>query len=182
MSADFGSFVPIWGWHPAVVALFVFAVDFGAIMAIRIFIERQFYWTRWWSFRVGDTIGLPLYAGFATVVVGNHEYHAFFTQVWWHVLLIAIGYMIAVSNQLNGLRTGFFTVKDLLIPSEAYHTLVFGFMFYLATSLFLPVASWGSPTWAVAMAFLGLAIYVVSWVIDQTPLVSKAPEREVRYL
>ena len=72
MSDQFGSFFPIWQWPPILVALFVLGIDFGAVMAIRIFVEKKFYLTRWWSFKIGDTIGLPVCAGFDD---WSHCYH-----------------------------------------------------------------------------------------------------------
>lgn len=177
MSDQFGSLLPIWDWHPALVAAFVFVIDFGAIMAIRVVIERKFYLTRWWSFRVGDTIGLPVYAGFGAIVVSDGEFTGFYTAAWWHILVLTAGYVIAIGIQVNNLRTGFFTWSDVVNPSEVYHTVIFGVMFYLMVTVVFALAADRSPVWAVVLASTGLTIYVLSWIIDQTTLIDKTPGR-----
>ncbi len=177
MSEQFGSFFPIWQWPPVLVALFVFGIDFGAIMAIRIFVERRFYLTRWWSFRIGDTIGLPVYAGFAAIVVSNGHFSGFYAQLWWHILVMAVGYVLALGLQANNLRTGFFTWQEACNPSEMYHTVIFGVMFYLVSTVVFALSADHNPVWATTLAFVGLGVYVLSFGIDQTPTVDKTPGR-----
>ena len=50
-------------------------------MAIRKFIERKAYLSRWWSFKIGDTVGLPVFAGFAAAVISDEEYSGFYPGV-----------------------------------------------------------------------------------------------------
>lgn len=172
------SFLPIWGWHPVWVFLFVLGVDWGAIMAIRILIERKTYLSRWWTFRVGDVIGLPLYAVAAAVVVDDFNHpDAFYQQVWWHVLWLAVGFGLSLTIQVRGLLTGFFDWKTVLNPSEMYHTAVFGVMFYLMLSIAAPVLADRQPTGAFLLAAVGMGIYIACYVVDQTSLVDKSPDR-----
>ena len=177
MPGQFGTLFPIWNWHPALVGLFVFGIDFGAIMAIRKFIERKVYLSRWWSFKIGDTVGLPVFAGFAAAVISDEEYSGFYTQAWWHVLVMLVGYSLAIFFQVKSLTTGFFTWADVFRPSELYHTIIFGVMFYLMVSVLLPVVVDHEPTRVTALAFVGLAIYVGAWWVDNTSLVDKTSDR-----
>ena len=157
--------------------LFVFGIDFGAIMAIRAVFEGKIYLMRWWSFKVGDTIGLPVYAGFAAVVVSDGSFSGFYTETWWHVLVLAVGYAFFVGLHVNNLRTGFFSWRDAVNLSELYHTVIAGVMFYFIVTVLPPVLDSEGPSWLAFIAAVGLAIYAFTWFIDQTPLVDKTPGR-----
>ncbi len=146
-------------------------------MVIRRVFEGKFYWERWWSFRVGDTIGLPVFAGFAAVVVSDGEFTGFYTELWWHLLVICVGYVISFGLQVKNLMNGFFTWRDVFIPSEAYHTVIFGVMFYLMATAIFALAANHSPIWATVGGFVGLGIYILSFGIDSTTLVDKTPGR-----
>ncbi len=175
MSDQFGSFFPIWQWPPVLVALFVLGIDFGAIMVIRVCVERKRYLTRWWSFKIGDTIGLPVCAGFAAVVVSDGHYTGFYTQMWWHLLVLVIGYVSIVALELNSVRVGFATWKEVRKHSQLYHTFIFGIIFYLFCTVMFAVVADHQPVVQTVLAFVGLGIWFTSYVIDQTPLVDKTP-------
>ena len=177
MSDQFGSFLPIWDWHPALVGLFVFGIDFGAIMAIRAVFEGKIYLMRWWSFKVGDTIGLPVYAGFAAVVVSDGEFSGFYTETWWHFLVLAVGYAFFVGLHVNNLRTGFFSWCDAVNLSELYHTVIAGIMFYLIVTVLPAATAVEDFRWEALVAGVGLGVYVSTWILDQTSLVDKTPGR-----
>ncbi|HEX7456254.1 MAG TPA: hypothetical protein VF303_02200 [Candidatus Nanoarchaeia archaeon] len=177
-SGDFGTFVPFfWKLHPALVGFLVFAIDFGAIMLIRVFGERKFYFSRFWSFKIGDTIGLPVLAGFASIVVSDGNFTGFYTELWWHILVICLGYVISFSLQVNNLLTGFFTWEDVRNPSEVWHTFIFGVMFYLVVTVLFAVAADREPVWAAVLAFTGLGVWVLGVAIDRSPWVDKSPGR-----
>jgi hypothetical protein len=57
-------FAWFWGLPPWAVAAVVFAIDFGAILGIRVVVERRLYVRQWWTFRYGDSVYLPLYGAF----------------------------------------------------------------------------------------------------------------------
>ena len=168
------------GRPPVLVAIFIFGIDFGGVMLFRIVLERKFYLERWWSFRIGDSIGLPVYAGFAAVVVSEGHFAGFYTQLWWHVLAFVAGYVIALGLQLYNLKTGFFTWRDMITPSELYHTGVFGLMFYLLVTVMVQLVTNHEPTWATVLAFVGLGVYVLTVTIDQSPIVDKTLPPEGR--
>ena len=177
MPGQFGTFIPIWNWHPALVGLFVFCIDFGAIVVIRILIERRAYLSRWWSFKIGDTIGLPVFAGFAAVVISDEEFSGFYTQTWWHAAVFVVGYLVSLFFQFKNLTTGFFVWEDVIRPSELYHTAIFGVMFYLIGTAVFAVGADHRPIWPTVIAFVGLGVHFVAWAVDNTPLVGKTPGR-----
>ena len=173
-SSNFGEFIPIWDWLPLVVGLFILGLDFGVVMLFRRVFERKFYLTRWWSFKIGDTLGLPVYAGFATAVISGHEFSGFYTQWWYHLGILVFGYAFWAWVQKRNLQSGFETWEDMKVPSEAYHTFIFGIMFYLLASVFVPLIVAAEWDMTAIMAFVGLAVYIACFVIDQTPLVDKS--------
>lgn len=177
MSDQFGSFFPIWQWSPILVALFVLGIDFGAIMAIRIFVEKKFYLTRWWSFKIGDTIGLPVCAGFAAAVVSEGNFTGFYTQLWWHLLVLMTGYTVIITLELNSVRVGFATWEEVTNPSQMYHTFIFGIMFYLFSTVMFALIADHQPVVQTIMAFCGLGVWLITYVVDQTSLVDKTPGR-----
>lgn len=174
MSSNFGEFIPIWDLPPLVVGLFILGLDFGVVMAIRIRVEGKRYFTRWWTFKVGDTIGLPVYAGFAAAVLADHEFSGIYTEWWWHLVIFLGGYALWDQMERSDLNSGFKTRADLDVPSERYHTFVFRPMFYMMASIFVPLivaAEWNVST---ILAFAGLAVYIGCFVIDQTSLVDRS--------
>ena len=177
MSEQFGSFFPIWQWPPALVAIFVFSIGFVAVMLIRKVFEGKFYWERWWSFRIGDTIGLPVFAGFAAVVVSDGEFTGFYTELWWHLLVFCVGFVISFGLQVKNLMTGFFTGSDVFIWSEAYHTIFFGVMFYLVSTTLVAGSTDREPVWATILACVGLGVWIICVIIDGTSWVDKTPGR-----
>jgi hypothetical protein len=178
---DFGTPVSFfWKLHPALVGFLVFAIDFGVIMLIRRVREGRFYWERWWSFRIGDTIGLPVFAGFAAVVVSDSHFSGFYIQTWWHISAFVGGYLLAGYSQVKNLRTGLYSWQEITCLSEIYHTVVMGVMFYLVSTAIVAVGADREPVWATILAFTGLSVWILGVVIDGTSLVDKTPGRKYR--
>jgi hypothetical protein len=179
-SDQIGSLLPIWGWHPAGVGFFVFCVDFGVIMAIRRIFEGGFYWSRWWSFRVGDTIGLPVYAAFATVVMRDMDPSVgFYTWRWVHGLVLGAGFALSLGTNYMDVRSGMYTLRHQLIPSKLYHTFIFGVMFYWMATALPAVADSHSPAWAMGLSLSGLVVYVSAYLFD-TLCVDRTPDPDGR--
>ncbi len=167
MSANFGEFIPIWGWLPLLVGLFILGLDFGGTMFTRIVFERNCYFTRWWTFKIGDTIGLPVYAGFAAVVIADHEFTGIYTEWWWHLAIFLGGYALWDQVERSELKSGFKTQADLDVLSERYHTFVFRPMFYMMASILVPLIVAAEANLETVAAFTGLAIYLACFVVDQ---------------
>lgn len=177
MSEQFGSFIPIWQWPPALVAIFILGIGFGGVMLTRKVFEGKFYWERWWSFRIGDTIGLPVFAGFAAIVVSDGHFSGFYTQTWWHISAFAGGYLLAGYIQVKNLRTGLYSWQEITCPSEIYHTVVMGVLFYLVSTALIAVSTDFEPIWATILAYTGPSIWVLCVIIDGTSWVDKTPGR-----
>ena len=173
-SNNFGEFIPIWDWAPLVVGLFILGLDFGVVTFIRVVVERKLYFGRWWTFKIGDVLGLPVYAGFAASVINGHEFSGFYTQWYTHLGILVFGYAFWTWVQVQNLKSGFETWEDMKVPSEAYHTFIFGIMFYLLASVFVPLVV--SAEWSTSgiLAFAGLAVYIGCFAVDQTSLVDKS--------
>jgi hypothetical protein len=166
-----------WSWHPLVVALVLFAIDFGAILLIRGCFEHQVYLARWWTYRVGDSICLPTYGYMmATVIQHADAVPALYVQTWWHVSILLLGYLAMVASELAHVRRGTYTVRQELWPSQLYHSAIFGIMFYLVLSPVPFLFEAPDPSWAAIGARLALLGFAATFVIDSSPLVSKAPE------
>ena len=146
-------------------------------MVIRRMLEGKFYWERWWSFRIGDMIGLPVFAGFAAIVVSDGHFSGIYTQIWWHIGALAGGYLLAGYIQVKNLRTGLYSWQEITCPSELYHTVVMGVMFYLISTVLVAGSTNRKPIRATILAVTGLSIWILGVIIDGTSLVDKTPGR-----
>lgn len=165
-SSNFGEFVPIWDFHPLLVWLFVFIIDFGMVMSITAFKDREIYFGRWWSFRIGDTVGLPALAGFGAVVVSSGDFHGFYTQWPWHVGMLFLGVFLSFRLNYNNLKSGQYTWKDVKHPAEIYHSIVMVFMVYFLGTLMTAMLFDGDPLWATIVAYLGFGVWFACVLFD----------------
>ncbi|MDP2671510.1 MAG: hypothetical protein Q8P13_03590 [bacterium] len=159
----------IWSWNPFLVAIYIFVIDFGVIMVLRRAFEGRWYLRRWWSFRLGDTVGLPVYAGFAAVIVQNHNTaDRFYNEVWWHLSILGLGVVLAILQEFNAFRSGSLSSRQIRKPSQLYHTAIFGPMFYYAASVFFPVmdVTLHDPGRDTLRALVFLLFYLGTYVYD----------------
>lgn len=179
MEGSFGGLIPIWDWDPVLVYFFLFQIDFGNILLIRGLIERNWYLTRFWSYRIGDTLGLPVYGAFSTVVISdiNHP-NAFYNQIWWQWVVLGVGVVLSPLIQLRAYITRFYSKEVIFNPSEMYHTAIFAVMFYLVASSIFPLVHDHDPMWATVGAFVGLGVWIAGFVYDSTPWQDQSPERD----
>lgn len=160
----------IWRWHPLAVAAFVFAVDFGTLLALRVF-ERGAFYLPWGNktFLLGDSIFLPLYAGVAAIVVrrgvppGN-----LYARRSWHLAVLAVGIGLALLMDLMTVAQGHISIFAQFQLSKTYHTAVFGVLFYLLVSV-LPLQR-PYRSWLGAAACLALACYLVIALVEIEPM------------
>lgn len=167
------SALPIWHWHPLAVGLFVFAIDFGAIVLIRLIERTAHIGESSKTFLIGDSIALPLYMAMAAVVVQQWEPQGsrFYLRWRWHAGLIALGVVLALVVDGAALVAGTESVLAHPTPSKVYHTLVFVPMFYLATSALLPMLTARQPRRAATIGLAGLTAYVALAASDLYPQV-----------
>jgi hypothetical protein len=163
-----------WRWHPLAVAAFVFCVDFGILLALRIF-ERGAFYLPWRNktFLIGDSVFLPLYAGFTAVVIrrgvpAGNLYH----RRWWHIAVLIAGVGIALLMDLMTVAQGHISIFAEFQLSKTYHTCVFGLLFYLLVSV-LPLQR-PDRSWFGAAACLALACYLSLALIEIQPMAERS--------
>ncbi len=160
----------VWHWHPLAAAGFVLVVDFGMLLALRIF-ERGAFFLPWGNktFLIGDSIFLPLYAGFTAVVVHRgappqNIYH----RKWWHLVVLCAGVGLALLMDLMTVAEGHISIFARFQLSKMYHTFVFAVLFYLLVSV-LPLHRPGR-SWMAAAALLALACYLSIALFEIQPM------------
>lgn len=104
------------------------------------------------------------------------DFSGFYTEAWFHALAFAIGYLLILAIQVNNWRTGFMDWKEIRNLSEMYHAVVFGVMFYLMATVLVPLVVESDLNWITVMAFVGLVVYIGSFVYDNL-FVDKTPGR-----
>ncbi len=106
---------------------FLAFVSFNITMVIRFTMESADYTTKFRSFKFGDNIFLPIFGGFAAVVLQNYERQGkWYEATWWHILVLAIGLVVVFG--LEGYIQNFpeRTGRSFFLPSQGYHTIMFG--------------------------------------------------------
>ncbi len=159
--------LPVWRWRPVSVGLLVFALDFGAIMFIRIVIENQLYLSRWWSFRVGDSVFLPLYAAFAAVIINRQadRLSGLAARPWYHVFLLVFGVVLSILIEVDAIHAGR-DPRITWLPSQLWHTAIFGLVFYLVFWSFTAILQVRAPKWAFITALVFLLGYFATITYD----------------
>ena len=160
----------VWHWHPLAVAAFVLVIDFGVLLALRIF-ERGAFYLPWGNktFLIGDTVFLPLYAAFTAMVVRHgappqNIYH----RRWWHVAVLGTGIGLALLMDLMTVAEGHVSIFARFQLSKTYHACVFAILFYLLVSV-LPLHRPGR-SWVAAAALLALAGYLSIALFEIQPM------------
>ena len=83
--------------EPGVAVAVTLAASFAGIMLIRLVFEHDFYLLRWWSFRLGDSIGFPLYAYFAAQALQDYKSDgSWYDTRWFVICLSALGMVIGL--------------------------------------------------------------------------------------
>ena len=92
-------------------------------------------------------------------------------------MVLTVGYTVIIVLELNSVRVGFATWREVKTPSQMYHTFVFGIMFYLFATVMPAIVVDHQPMIQIVLAFCGVGLWFTTYVIDQTPFVDKTPER-----
>lgn len=166
--------LPLLSWvydsGPIPAALIVLGADFGIICLLMLLEgfppwQRQLYKTFAWN----DTIFIPLYAAVAVVILQQTpQLDGFYTQTWWHVLLLILGFAFSFLMEWNALKVGQYTMSQELSPSKLWHTLIYGVMFYWLTSVLIPIFVVRRPTWAMAIVIITIVGFVYNCYRDAT--------------
>lgn len=157
-----------WAWtrNPFAIAVFVFAFDFGILLAIRNW-ERGSLFVPWdnRTFAIGDSIFLPAYAGFAAMSLrSDPPVSALFRSKRWHLAVIAAGIALAVGLDLIAVGAGHTSVFAQFRPSKAYHTAIVPVLFYLLVSV-LPLHLTRRSK-AGTLALLALSCYLAISLVE----------------
>jgi hypothetical protein len=160
--------LPIWEWHPLLVGIFVFVIDFGAIAAIRVLQSRSNLMHSSETYLYGDSLALPVFAvGMAVVVQhGDAGLPSFFRSRRWHLLVLATGCLLALAVDGGALIQGTHSVFVNPTPSKVYHTFVFVPMFYLVASALPVLFQQRRPLLAVSASLGGLSLYLLLAIAD----------------
>lgn len=164
----------VWRWHPLAVAAFVFAIDFGVLLTLRVF-EHGAFFLPWGNktFLIGDSVFLPLYAGLTAAVVrrgipdGSLYHHR-----WWHLAVLGAGVGLALLMDLMTVAQGHTSIFVDFQLSKTYHTCVFGLLFYLLVSVLPLLRPYRS--WAAALACLALACYLAIALVEIEPMAQQS--------
>ncbi len=150
----------------------VFAIDYGAMSAIRLLFEPRFYLTKWYSFRIGDFILLPLYAALAAYALQKIDTTNRYSKRFWYVWCLGFLALGIIAPQL----LGFAKLRFDKGPSETYHAVLFWFMFPLITYPWpllvkSPAKKQVIAAFACIIAFLFLVLYDRVWntELDDNP-------------
>ncbi len=136
----------IFDYGPIGAAVIMFIADFGVIYLLMIAEgfskegvmpwHRSHYKTFLWN----DTVFIPLYMFMAAVLLrGEPAHSALYTEGWWHVSLLILGFAISLFLEFGAVKFGQYTMRQELSPSKLWHTFIFGIVFYWLASTIIPV-------------------------------------------
>jgi hypothetical protein len=154
-----------WYLPPVIVTLLLFCIDFLAILLIRTLVERKFYFNKWWTYKYGDSIFLPLYGFFAAILIQNNHLIIGYS-LWWELTLLSFGYILVFIIEYLHIKQKISPLKQQFYPSQIYHTFIFGIMFYLIAISVPAVIAANQPVWAYIAAFILLSCYVITCIRD----------------
>ncbi len=142
---------------PVFAAIGMFIADFGIICLLMLLEgippwRRQQYRTFVWN----DTLFIPLYMGMVVVVLRDAPVpQGFYTQRWWHMLLLCAGFLATFVLEYDAVKKGQYTMSQELSPSKLWHTFIFGIVAYWLMSTLLPVLVVHQPRGAMALITVG---------------------------
>jgi predicted CDP-diglyceride synthetase/phosphatidate cytidylyltransferase len=151
----------IFDLHPVAAALIVIFADF-LVTLIFMYLEGVPPWQRhlYNSFLYNDTIFIPLYCAIVIFILrGTKLSGSFYTQKWWHALLLIIAFSASVLLEINAIRTGQYSIAQEMSPSKLWHTFIFGVVGYWLMAPIIPMFM----TRASPRAIFGLSIAVIGF-------------------
>jgi hypothetical protein len=161
---QFKSIIPLWNWewHPLVMGFLVFLTTFGGVITARILLEGHFYLGPWPAFYLGDTFCLPTYTVCATIVIRNLiPSSAFYTKAWWHYGVLISGYIVSIGLEVRAVIIHLHTLSASFLPSQLYHTLMFGLVYYVIVSSLPAVFASHTPLLATIIALCAILAYLI---------------------
>lgn len=156
----------IWNTSPLFIALFLFCIDFLAILLIRIVLERKFYLREWWTYKYGDSIFLPMYGFFAATILQTSHSTVIQTYFWWNITLVALGIVLLFGTEYHHVKYKIYTLKQEFLPSQLYHSIIFVVMFYIVGSSLQRVIVIHKPVWSFIGVLIALGGYLLTVIKD----------------
>ncbi len=158
--------LPFLGWvyddGPWMAAICMILADFGMIyylMWMESFHGALRPWKRtlYKTFKWNDTIWIPLIMMMVVFILKDApKLDGWYTSTYWHVFLLAAGFVISFWMEYDALRNGQYTWDQEFAPSKLWHTFVFGIVFYWLLSALVPVIVVHQPLWAVMVLVVGI--------------------------
>lgn len=171
MDEDF--FLFPWRMPPILTGVFFFAVTVGAVHLLHmVFKEKSslpggFLRTRWVSFWFGDPL-IAIFAIFASVVIGGRTAEGFPSNWWLQLILLATGLAIFVGLEVfHVFVDGGPEYKKVAVqPSQRWHTVVAGLVFYEMVWGLITAVRDREPSWAFILAMIFVAGYAATVYYD----------------
>lgn len=158
--------MPIWNLRPWLVAVFIFVFDF-VMVNVASLRGGDFSWRGLWRFRsfaIGDSICLPLAAGFAADIFHHLPapgQSAWYRQPWWTVVALFLAALYAYTFEGPAVHERFDDQGNI------YHHGIVAVVFFLLIQA-LPGVIAGHRQWVLFALSLGFAFtHVVLGVTDQ---------------
>ncbi|HVZ11592.1 MAG TPA: hypothetical protein VG965_01050 [Patescibacteria group bacterium] len=160
----------------------VFVFGFVVTLLIRPVIEHHFYWTRWWSFRLGVFFAAT-YCAFTARFLQDHAIsHAWLINFYLHAGLILVGLAVAIFLEVDANKKG----RDSRITALASNL-----YFVPGLSALIWLTAWNSlvlgafiidgdtdPVWVLSGALISLILLGATVYVDNcTDWVDHTPER-----
>jgi hypothetical protein len=96
----------------------------------------------------------------ATIVIRNLKpSNAFYTKGWWHYGVLILGYLLIIGLEVRAVIINLHSLAASFLPSQFYHTLIFGLVYYVVVSSLPAVIASHKPLWATIIALLALIAY-----------------------
>lgn len=153
-------------YPPLLVALFLFAIDFGAIMLIRMFFEKPVYLGKSSSYIIGDSVLLPAYGYFAALVIQHSSLPALYKEPFYHISILALGFFVTVLLRYISLKNKVITSQQIGRPSEVYHSFIFAVMFYFVMSSLLMLIAIHPPLTPADLSMVAIILFLITCIID----------------
>lgn len=167
MHEDF--FLFPWRLPPLLTGLFFFALTVGAVQLLHLVFEGGFLRTRWVTFWLGDPL-IAVFAIFASIVIDGRTSDGFQSNWWVQLILLALGLTIFVGLELfHVFVDGGPEYKKVAVqPSQLWHTIVAGVVFYEIVWGFITAIRDRDPSWAFILAMVFVVGYILTFVYDNT--------------
>lgn len=174
MLAPWNHWSPRWlSWvyagSPLRAALAVLFADAG-VMFLLMCLEGIPPWQRhlYFTVMVNDLCVYPVYAAMVVLILRGIRFSSlyWFMDRTFHVRVLYAGFVISAACEIIALATGEYTLAQELSPSKAWHTVIFGVMFYWMVMPLPAVFSVRRPRLAFTVVLLCIVAALTAMAIE----------------